>query len=312
MQPSFDKNILTTVTTYADESFSGVKSKDHTVVAQIPDNCDFNWFFSLYQKISRDIPEVKYKNLKPKWNYLGEDLKKTILSGISQALIVICDSNLYQHHFKEDVIVPAIGIPSNKWSEEFRRIIAQRIVEWANERMLLDNPLLRVSYHIEGFNIDAKKLASDLKSPNNVRMFVGRCIASYKELIDKESEEKIIKKMFESGERLKYFCKPSYIEAELIYSAHLDKRIFDEGNQVSVNKIMKIRKDLNTSLTKEYRFIIPKENGKIEELNSKNSPYIQAADLAAGFAREWYSTPEGIKKISSHFKYVVLNGKLIN
>ncbi|MGE5605122.1 MAG: DUF3800 domain-containing protein, partial [Bacteroidota bacterium] len=291
-----DKNnhvISLKMATYADESFEDTKSKDHVVLAQIPSDADMNWFFALRTKIPKETKEIKYDRFKKMWNQLGLDLQNLILRGISQALIVIYDSNTYQTKIVDDFIVPVVGKPRSMWPHEFSQQIGKHIIRWANREMIFDSPLTTIAYSINDFRLDADKLVDQLHSSHNVRIFTGRCTALYKELLDDENREKLFTELKHQG----YYLNPAYVEAKLIYTTHLLNRIYDVGNHSSIVNLQYIKNQINKSLEETYHLAVSSDNGIIEEVKSEESPYIQAADIAAGFARQWYYEQDGIQKI---------------
>jgi hypothetical protein len=54
----------------------------------------------------------------------------------------------------------------------------------------------------------------------------------------------------------------------------------------------------------------PLSEGAIEQV-SADVAMLQAADLAAGYARELYNAHEGLRRVCEEFKGVILNGSMV-
>lgn len=53
------------------------------------------------------------------------------------------------------------------------------------------------------------------------------------------------------------------------------------------------------------------ESADVTEGASHLSPELQAADVAAGYARRLYESDDGLKKVCIEFRQMLLNGTLI-
>jgi hypothetical protein len=88
--------------------------------------------------------------------------------------------------------------------------------------------------------------------------------------------------------------------------------VFDEGNRPSVDAIDALREAADDALTRRDRWLLVlPPSGQVVEQSSFESPELQAADLAAGYARRLYESDEGLKKVCLEFRQVLLNGGIV-
>ena len=91
-----------------------------------------------------------------------------------------------------------------------------------------------------------------------------------------------------------------------------DSHAFDRGDDKSLEWIDRQRKEVVRSRPYGYHDYSYEVNsfGELHSIPSDQSSYIQAADIAVGFARQEYER-NGIAAVAGKFEYVTLNGERI-
>jgi hypothetical protein len=99
--------------------------------------------------------------------------------------------------------------------------------------------------------------------------------------------------------------------AHLLAEGDDTQHVFDEGNRPSVTAISELRDSVRNRLAVRNLILLTDDapSGAIE-LESAATPLLQAADLAAGWARRIY-LDRGVKGVSEQFKGVILNGSMV-
>ena len=86
------------------------------------------------------------------------------------------------------------------------------------------------------------------------------------------------------------------------------QRTFDKGNELVTNQMRKLRREVQGRLESQHGLLMPAA-GSIEEADSKESVFVGASDLAAGYAREL--STDGLTRVRDAFDLVVLNGEVL-
>jgi hypothetical protein len=131
--------------------------------------------------------------------------------------------------------------------------------------------------------------------------------SAFFELRDPETKNKVLEKI----KQKKPIFASAYYHYELLSQSLSYDRFFDEGHSQSITII----KNILDILIRAFKYQIfydstPVSPPKIIELDSKKDIRIQAADVAAGIARNIYET-KGIKGLKERFNYIIFNGRKI-
>lgn len=79
--------------------------------------------------------------------------------------------------------------------------------------------------------------------------------------------------------------------------------MFDEGNRTSVDAIQVLRDAADQAVARSERWpIILSPQGVLTEWPSVESNELQAADIAAGYARRLYEGDDGLKRVCLEFR----------
>lgn len=87
--------------------------------------------------------------------------------------------------------------------------------------------------------------------------------------------------------------------------------MLDEGNKRTVSAISDLKDAVRTRLVNNHQVLLTDDTpaGAIE-LSSATTPNLQAADIAAGYARTLY-LERGLRAVCEEFLGVILNGSMI-
>lgn len=104
---------------------------------------------------------------------------------------------------------------------------------------------------------------------------------------------------------------PRRLFAHLLALGERTQHVFDEGNRPSVSAIAGLRDAIRQRLATRGQITLTDgtPEGAIE-LRSADTPMLQAADLAGGYARSLY-LELGLRVVCEEFKGVILNGSMV-
>jgi hypothetical protein len=130
--------------------------------------------------------------------------------------------------------------------------------------------------------------------------------AAFAQLLDPESMASVYKELAD----LRY-CTPGRPYVELLRRTEQIRRTFDEGNAPSVKAVVALQQHARASISATpslfglVRFAVV-----ANEQSSNTTPELQAADWAAGYARQVY-LEHGLRVVCEEFCSVIFNGSMI-
>jgi len=325
---------------FADESWRGNQWFRPKVLAHILSDKDLGWFFELV-KITKEknlypgelkahividlLPELDYKLR----NRIWQDLQNVIIiitdprEYLSTMGIKIYEDGAFQLKIEKRNIM----IEPN---DENYIYFVNSLQDYLSGRILLDSPISDIAHSISEiwFNFDIfpanvdsffpnsilntilskmNKKETKKKIINSIKLFL-RSHSAFFELRDPETKNKVLEKI----KQKRPIFVSAYYHYELLSQSLSYDRFFDEGHSQSITIIKNIQDILIQAFNKHQIFcdstpILPP---KIIELDSKKDIRIQAADVAAGIARNIYET-KGIKGLKERFNYIIFNGRKI-
>lgn len=307
---------------YSDDSYRSGDANAPIVVARILSGVDLRWHKDVVEKLARRSRELKASRVLNSLNELPVDLQRAIKSTIREARISILDPKAYTLEF-DRLLAQAIGQGiATEVRERFRRrFLADYIRDgvildspaWRVQRMLFPEPLFDLS---EVYGIDTarhdddglfRELRKKLQKPHSVLLFGARSTAAFAELMDPEERSKVLKNRAETGD---WLVRNPDIDVFLKHRG--TSHVFDEGNRPTVDAIRFLRDSADRAAQRQERVPLVLLNaGETTEKSSLASPELQAADLAAGYARRLYESQDGLKKVCLEFRQVLLNGSLV-
>jgi len=312
--------------TFADESWGGNEWFRPIVLAHMSSDTDLYWFFELYKRRKNKNGEFKANEARMILDSLDIRLKNKIWQSFQNVTIIIIDPKKYLSNPPIKIInggIIQLGDNIINRSHPNYNSLRESLQDYLSKRILLDSPASDIDYSMRKISdyidmyplFDERDFYTDLilqkinkKDPKkrviNTAKLSTRLHSAFFELKDPETKEETLIKVL-SGRR--YF-NPAYYYRELLYQSISPARFFDEGDRLSIKIIKELHEKINQGLQQFNKYTLP--SPKIIELDSKKDIRIQAADVAAGIARDIYER-HGIKGLRDKFNYVFVNERKI-
>lgn len=290
---------------YADDSYripSGGHAAPVIVVAQVSKRADLRWLSELKLRAgAMPWQEVKSTTVHRILRECDARLRATILGGVADSAIIVLDLRRQVANVLRCVNQRLPPIGDAAWGLRPYKSLLGAVERSTNELALLMSPLHRYVGSIPRFEEYRTSLLGRLCNPKNVRCFSARFTASSLALLDGSAFETA----WRDVDDLRYVDLDRIDRAELLCSLRIP-RAFDEGNDLSIREIRSIRERAAALNTVDGQGF---DVGAVESVDSKAIAEIQAADIAAGIARDRYETG-GLRALIEHFRVVVFNGRL--
>jgi hypothetical protein len=305
--------------TFADESFKIEDPRGLIVLGQLPNWVELRWHGELAKRCGDDL---KWGKVRHHWPSLGEELRRAVLRDLRDALITIVDSSLHRFDLEQSV-AEAVGQPVTAWPERFRTWFKAQAETYERRSILFDSPVQRIQDFLEDDgemlgdvggipgNMDESRsilsnLEETLSKPHTMRLFGVRIAAAFSNLLNRAELEQALAELWDVR-----YVTPRRLFAHLLAAGERTQHVFDEGNRPSVAAITGLMDSIRQRLATRGRIILTDDTteGAIE-LRSADTPMLQAADLAGGYARSLY-LDFGLRVVCEEFKAVVLNGSMI-
>ena len=307
-------------TTYADESsgegrlLHGGQPHPPEFIAQVDENVDLRWVAEIRRRTG--LGELKFRDIHVWLRRIDSRLHGAMGETWKRTNIVITDPG------------PPVRAAFDRLVEvvkpEYLRhpALANMLREMAARDLLRDTPLHRLALLVEGSQPGLWLPGAAHELPNwadpsewhrrlngslrKAREFVGRLNAAYWELCDDARfREEIDRSMEDCGI---FGVRPDL--GRVLVSVSAASRYFDAGHEKSIADIREVRSDSLKDIVQHYVVVLPEGPGRIDSLPSTTSCHLQAADLAAGFAKTDYERA-GIASVLARFRAVLYNGKVI-
>ena len=308
--------------TFSDDSFENVREPyAPVVVARLSSGADLRWHQDVVQRLARRSHEIKAALVLNHWSELPLDLRRAVMRTIREACISILDPRAYALEFERIVLRASRGHGDDVVSRIRRRFlggyVADRVLRsspaWRIQKMLFpESPfqldeIYGVSSAHQGDDSLFKALRQKLQKPHNVRLYGARSAAAFAELLDPNERMRAIDELIN-----KRYVWLGEVDASVLTKHRMTKHVFDEGNRASVDAIEMLRTAADSALVRRERWpVVLPPSGQVVEESSFASKELQAADLAAGYARRLYESDEGPRKVCVEFRQVLLNGSLV-
>jgi hypothetical protein len=308
--------------TFSDDSFANAGDPyAPVVVARLPLGVDLRWHQDVVQRLARRSREIKAARVLNHWHELPLDLRRAITRTIREACISIVDSRSYALEFDQMVLNIGRGVGRNGLDQIRQRFLAGYVTDrvmwsspaWRIQRMLFPGDPFGLG-EVYGVSTDRQEddslfraLRAKLQKPHSVRLYGARSAAAFAELMDPDERARAVDELIDR----RYFGFGD-VEASILAKHRSTHHVFDEGNRPSVDAIDALREAADDALTRRDRWLLVlPPSGQVVEQSSFESPELQAADLAAGYARRLYESDEGLKKVCLEFRQVLLNGGIV-
>lgn len=296
-----------------------------SIHGQVIRDLPLNWFYDLRGLYPGDSWEVKSTRILNDFHNLPADKKNKIWAGMKRVIINIFDSLSYQIDYKKilnDVYKNdrAYELVKQHASQgnEFARSVLARMDEAVTKRIIRDSAPHRLRDMMRPRQWPGS-LAFNIYQPQRVVEEVD--LTPFK-----------TKKSSMAGKAVKYAAKSGSVfnramdiarpRAMLwpdswthfyMCQALRDSHAFDRGDDKSLGWIDGQRREVMRGGPFghcDYYFYEDESLGRLYSIPSDSSGYTQAADIAAGFARQDYER-HGIAAVAGKFDYLTLNGERI-
>jgi hypothetical protein len=306
--------------TFADDSFKVLDPRGLVVVAQLPHWVGLTWHSELAKTCGS---ELKWARVRHRWDDLSPDLRRAAMRDLREALISIVDPSLYRFDLK-NLMINAVRQPEAAWPMPFRDWAEAELAKWEAQEILADSPATRIERYLkmpdlfigdgsrEKEDDDAQSVVDlfddAFQKPHNARVFGARSGAAFAHFLDRDEWVEII----EDVVRDMRYVTPQYIARRVLARGEVTQRVFDEGNAPSVLAIREIKGAIRDDLEEAGVILLPDDlpEGAVEA-SSASVIMLQAADLAAGYAKDLYLSDSGIRGVCEEFNGVILNGSMV-
>jgi hypothetical protein len=309
---------------------AGAKVSIHAqVIRELP----LDWFYSLLQRAPDHAGELKSKIIVEVFFSLPEYARRKVLCTLKTVRIHITDPRPYMHDVDDALsdIVPGGDVPGfirrldkarqQAAERERRKLIARRMLRdapphqirlkhllWEYQSGLrirmtrrepfIDEELMPYFEEEPPKDFDITPFERSKKNVVNVLSgFLSKSESVFCEAMDGMDE--IIERGVQSPMLV------SYQLSRILSASHA----FDKGDTLEVQWIDGERRDVITRIDRHRMFLA--QPGSLPELDSRESFLVQAADFAAGIAREiWHRN--SFPHLVGAFDYVTYNGRRIS
>lgn len=310
--------------TFADDTFRIADPSGLVIDAQLPGWCELRWHRDLQRRCGADL---KWKVIRRHWRDLDHDMRRAIVNDVRDALIIIVDPSLYRFEV-ERLVESAVRQPRNSWPQAFRDWFERESARYEIESILSDSPMARIDDFLvnDGFDLLGEPdglgqrddsggrqsafpgLETTLGSAHNVRLFGARSAAAFAHVLDRELWIDYLAAVMTDMR----YVSPRQLLAGILAVGERTQRVFDEGNRTSITAIVDLKDAVRERLVTDGHIILPAEDVPpgVIEMSSTETALLQAADIAAGYARSIY-LDFGLRGVCEEFKGVILNGSMV-
>ncbi|MFZ3211812.1 MAG: hypothetical protein WA188_09870 [Terriglobales bacterium] len=300
---------------------------------QVNRDLSLDWYYRIIQLFPDVKGELKSKEVAERFKNFPTGQRTAIWTGLRRVKIHIVDPRCHRHRinnllrnvWKNDQAPELLaqdvhqGLPCAKY-------IAARLREMVADSILNDSTAMRVQFLGRAFldpfglNEPPEPLRPFMGSPRpsspllstedfskpkslirDVTSWSAKASAAFHAALDAATtfdEDILSTRRFADGD---FFRRK--MAAEL-----LPVHAFDEGNQKHLNLLEDVRSEVFQELAAHDRVYGLIQNRRcIVPAESKESFYVQAADIAAGIASHIYAS-EGLVGVIDHFEYITYNG----
>jgi hypothetical protein len=275
------------------------------VLAQFPDTLNFSWVRALRSKLVKD--EVKHQDFKaaslafPGDRRLWTDVEK----GLSEATIFVVDANYYARTVAAELLASGaeLGVDFT-WGD---------VLFFAAEQLIAETPAYELcnpaaSVDLAGISSAAWLLSSGgrqpgLPLPREVLNRLGGQIR-HALLYAARSQAVFDTDDTESSDYPAYLpqCYRQLLAESKLHSTLTTPRVFDAGEPKGLDVLKQVAKEMANAYPGSAGSI------SITERDSRTADGLQAADIAAGRARDLIDS-KGVRILGDHFRKVMLNGR---
>ncbi len=291
------------------------------VIRELP----LSWFYDLMRLYPGEPGEIKSTRILNDFHNLPSDKKSKIWAGMKQVIINIVDSLSYQIDYKKilndvykhDRAYELLKLHADQ-GNEFAKNVINRMDEAVTERIIRDSPphrlrdmmrprhwrgslafyMDRQEHHVDAVDLTPFKTKTSSMAGKAVK-YAAKSGSVFNRAIDFISPRQM-------------FSNDSWMKLH-VHQALRDSHAFDRGDDKSLKWIDSQRKEVTRGGPYGgYDYYDYEDNsfGELYSIPSNHSSYTQAADIAAGFARQDYER-YGIAAVAGRFEYVTLNGERI-
>jgi hypothetical protein len=308
--------------TFLDDSFHREDVYSPVAVARIPADADLRWHGEVVARLARKSRELKASRVLNHLSDLPVDLQRAIKRTIRESCVSILDPRVYTFQFERMLS----GVGDRLGSSGIAQIRQQFLSQFVRDRVLWDSPAWRIQRMLfpeplfdladvygvsSAFEVDDSlfnTLKKKLRKPHTVRLFGSRSAAAFVELLDPAERADVLRDI--DADQRYFFWQD--LDATVFLRHRSTRQVFDEGDRVTVEAIDVLREGANDAIQRNPRMrLLLTSRGEVTEGTSDASPELQAADVAAGYARRLYESDDGLKKVCIEFRQVLLNGTLV-
>jgi hypothetical protein len=320
---------------FTDESSPKLPKSDRKVSIHgqvIREGESLKWFYDLRRLYPDDKPETKSLRIVEDFRTYPQDFRDRTWLGMKRVRIHIVDSLPYQTDYKKILQNVFKGDGIRKMLErdvrrgnEFAKLVVKRmdetVTEWIIQdstshrlRDMMDNDYPRgsISFYL--------RPVTPMRLPRSVNLKPFKTKVSSMTSRAVKVASKAASVFTPAIDRLDgvTFLGESWGRYQ-VHRTLQDSHAFDEGDEKALSWIRDERRDIGRGTwmgIPEYVDDTGYETygeyayGKLYPITSRESDYVQAADVATGFARDLYER-FGVAAVADKFDYVTINGERI-
>ncbi len=322
---------------FTDEGSPNTRLTDNyrvCVDAQVDRNLSLDWYYKVIQ-LFPDVPgEIKSSVVMARFKDFPSEVRSAIWTGLRRVKIHIVDPRCHRHRINnvlreawENKDAPEMlsrmtqeGHPNARFmSEQLRDMVADSILQDSTAMRVqsmgcaLADPFMGVSTSelphcmvTSDFPSKSPIAVSDFKKPKSlirdVTSWSAKSSAAFHSALD------AVQNLHEDDGNRAYYFDDGHLLRERMVQQLLSVHAFDEGNAKQLELLEHSRQSIIRELAAHdcrCGFIVPKPGFVATE--SKESYYVQAADIAAGIASDLYASG-GLIGVIDRWEYVTFNG----
>jgi hypothetical protein len=298
----------------------------------IRESDDLKWFRELIKLYPNDSSETKSVRILQDFQRYPYDFRNRVWAGLKKVRIHIVDSLSYQDNyeevlrsvFKRDEVRQLLDRDARR-GNEFAQSIRQKLDEFVASDILRDSTSQRLRDMVEsdgalgGFSVLLRPLNPQPRyRPVDLEPFRKKSSSMTGQAV------KAVAKAASVFTRVMDRLTPmAYLDSSWrrieVHNGLRESHAFDEGDEKALQWVRDERKEIGKTTyfgLPEYVDDFPYETysefayGQLYKLRSHESEYVQAADIASGFAKDAYEK-HGVVAVAEKFEYVTINGERI-
>lgn len=290
--------IPTSYTTYGDSTTTEGSPLRKYILAQYRSDADLEWVGCVRAMIVTDeLKWERFKNQRPKLRK-EPDLWKKISKGVGQATIIVIDPHPYKEEIEQSYIAQGA-----EYGHDFDN---KKLVNECATAIVAGTPFAYIPTEIAkviSWNSLEKLSNLEMYTPEDIRKKIGSRLSAAQIFAARSHATFDISKIKDST--VDTYRSP--LAKVILHEILSTERVFDVENPKTIEVINEITEAIASQLSDDFP-LLKVEKPLAREMDSHKINHLQAADIAAGWAREILELNDN-RSLCNTFENVWINGK---